>query len=82
MRGRQNLNQHGWIGEEQGAWFSELRSIDSLVVDKVPVSALMDIYFLDGVVVIEMQNVMVPTNDVAGQATRAMPSDVYAESAY
>ena len=42
----------------------------------------MDIYHLNGVVVIEMQNVMVPTNDVAGKATRAMPSDVYTETAY
>ena len=35
----------------------------------------MDIYHLDGVVVIEMQNVMVPTNDIASKATRAMPSE-------
>ena len=71
------LNQHGWIGEEQGAWFSELRSINSLVVDKVPVSALMDIYFLDGVVVIEMQNVMAPSNDIAARASKARDSEFY-----
>lgn len=76
------LNQHGWIGEEQGAWFSELRSIDSLVVDKVPVSALMDIYFLDGVVVIEMQNVMVPTNNIASKATKARFSEQYQSSVW
>ena len=76
------LNLHNWIGEENGAWLDLPESIDAIVVDKVPVSALMDIYHLPGVVVIEMQNVMVPTNDVAGQATRAMPSDVYTESAY
>ena len=76
------LFSHGWIGEESGAWFNQPESIDSIVVDKVPVSALMDIYHLNGVVVIEMQNVMVPTNDVAGKATRAMPSDVYTETAY
>ena len=52
------LDQHGWIGTDDGAWFEVLRSIDSIVVDKVPVSALMDIYHLDGVVVIEMQNVI------------------------
>ena len=39
-------------------------SIDSVVVDKVPVSALMDIYHLPGVVVVEMQNVMIPFNGV------------------
>ena len=71
------LNQHGWIGSENGAWFSELRSIDSLVVDKVPVSALMDIYFLEGVVVVEMQNVMAPSNDNAAKATKARMSDQY-----
>ena len=76
------LNQHGWVGEEQGAWFSELNSIDSLVVDKVPVSALMDIYFLEGVVVIEMQNVMMPTNDIATRAMMARESDVYSNTVF
>ncbi len=76
------LLSHGWIGTASGAWFDQPESIDSIVVDKVPVSALMDIYHLTGVVVIEMQNVMVPTNDIAGKATRAMPSEVYAETAY
>ena len=76
------LNLHGWVGEEQGAWFSQLTSIDSLVVDKVPVSALMDIYFLDGVVVVEMQNVMVPTNDVATRAMMARQSDVYSNTVF
>ena len=76
------LNLHGWMGVESGAWFDQPESIDSIVVDKVPVSALMDIYHLNGVVVIEMQNVMVPSNDVAGKATRAMPSQVYSETAY
>ena len=79
---QQILQQHDWIGEESGAWFDRPESIDSIVVDKVPVSALMDIYHLNGVVVIEMQNVMVPNNDIAGKATRAMPSDVYSETAY
>ena len=76
------LLSHGWIGDESGAWFDQPESIDSIVVDKVPVSALMDIYHLNGVVVIEMQNVMVPSNDIAGKATRAMPSEVYTETAY
>ena len=76
------LDQHGWIGEHQGAWFQVMTSIDSVVVDKVPVSALLDIYHLPGVVVIEMQNVMIPFNGVASEAARAMPSDVYSASAY
>jgi len=76
------LQQHSWIGEDNGAWFQTLDSLDAIVVDKVPVSALMDIYHLQGVVVIEMQNVMVTFNDVASRATRSLPSDVYSASAY
>ena len=69
------LESHGWIGQENGAWLQTPESIDAVVIDKVPVSSLMDIYHLEGVVVIEMQNVMVPTNDIASKATRAMPSE-------
>lgn len=76
------LHDHGWIGEEGGAWFQVMDSIDALVVDKVPVSALMDIYHLDGVVVVEMQNVMIPFNGVASEATRSMPSEDYTASTY
>ena len=76
------LENHGWLGEDNGAWFQVMNSIDSVVVDKVPVSALMDIYHLPGVVVVEMQNVMVPFNGVATEAARAMPSDVYSASTY
>ena len=78
----QVLRDHSWIGQENNAWFQTLESVDSIVVDKVPVSALMDIYHLEGVVVIEMQNVMIPFNNVASKATRSMPSDVYTASAY
>ena len=79
---KHTLEQHSWVGEQGDAWFQIMDSIDSIVVDKVPVSALMDIYHLEGVVVIEMQNVMVPFNDVASRATRSLPSDVYSASAY
>jgi subtilisin family serine protease len=52
------------------------------VVDKVPVSALMDIYFLEGVVVVEMQNVMAPSNNVSAKATKARVSDQYPYSVW
>ena len=78
---KSTLELHGWIGVENGAWFEVLRSIDSIVVDKVPVSALMDIYHLEGVVVIEMQNVMAPVNDVAAKAALARPSQEYGNTA-
>ena len=76
------LDHHGWIGEEQGAWYQVLDSLDAIVLDKVPVSALMDIYHLEGVVVIEMQNVMVPFNGVASKAAKSMPSDTYSNTTY
>ena len=79
---RSVLNMHGWVSESGGAWFQVMNAIDSVVVDKVPVSALMDIYALEGVVVIEMQNVMIPFNGVASEAARAMPSEVYSASTY
>ena len=59
------LSKHNWVGTEGGAWFQILESIDSIVVDKVPVSALLDIWKLPGVVVLEQQNVMVPFLDVS-----------------
>ena len=78
----QVLRSHSWVGPENDAWFQTLDSVDSIVIDKVPVSALMDIYHLEGVVVIEMQNVMIPFNNIASKATRSLPSDVYTASAY
>ena len=59
------LMNHDWVGIEGGAWFQVLESIDSITVDKVPVSALLDIWKLSGVVVLEQQNVMVPFLDVS-----------------
>ena len=79
---RSVLDAHGWVGEDGGAWFQQLEDIDSVAIDKVPVSALMDLYSLHGVVVIEMQNVMIPSNDIASKAARARPSDVYSATAY
>lgn len=76
------LDAHGWVGEDGGAWFQQLDDVDSVAVDKVPVSALMDLYSMHGVVVIEMQNVMIPSNDVAAKASRARPSEVYTATAY
>ncbi|HIH53273.1 MAG TPA: S8 family serine peptidase [Candidatus Poseidoniaceae archaeon] len=71
------LDAHGWVGEEGGAWFDLPESLDSVVLDRVPVSALLDLWRLEGVVVVEMQNLLVPTNDVAAKALRARDSDVY-----
>tara|TARA_Y100001958_G_scaffold159307_1_gene160254 strand:- start:10304 stop:15262 length:4959 start_codon:yes stop_codon:yes gene_type:complete len=79
---RSTLERHGWVGSDGGAFFETIRSIDAIAVDKVPVSALMDIYHLNGVVVVEMQNVMVPSNDVASRAATARPSATYSFTAH
>ena len=52
------LGRHGW--EEEGAWFQVLDSLDSIVVDHVPVSAILEIHAIESVEVVEMQNVMYP----------------------
>ena len=57
-------------------------SIDSIVVDHVPVSALLEIHAIESVVVVEMQNVMYPTLESANPATRIQPSDVYSGTVY
>jgi len=79
---KETLFSHGWIGQENGAWWQVLNSIDSITVDKVPLSALVDIWSLEGVVVIEQQNVMVPFLDTATPAVLARPSNIYFDSAF
>lgn len=74
------LRSHGW--EAKGSWFQVLDSLDSIVVDHVPVSALTEILALESVVVVEMQNVMYPTLQTANPATRIQPSDVYSGTVY
>ena len=69
------LTSHGW--ESEGSWFQVMDSIDSIVLDHVPVSSLNAIHSLEGVVVVEMQNVMAPTLEHATPAARISPSDVY-----
>ena len=57
------LYSHGWVGQDQGSRLFVFDSVDRVTVDKVPVSALLDVWSLDGVVVVEQQNVMVPMLD-------------------
>ena len=74
------LRSHGW--EADGSWFQIMDSIDSIVVDHVPVSALLEIHAIESVVVVEMQNVMYPTLESANPASRIQPSDVYSGTLY
>ena len=74
------LRSHGW--EAKGSWFQITDSIDSIVVDHVPVSVLMEIHALESVVVVEMQNVMGSTLDIANPASRVRPSEIYSGTVY
>jgi serine protease AprX len=76
----QILQRYGW--DSNDAWFQVLDSLDAIVVDHVPIDALMAIHSLDSVVIIEMQNVMIPTMANANPATRIRPSEVYSGTVY
>ena len=72
------LYEHGWSA--QGSWFDVLHILDSIVIDHVPVSSLIDIWGLDGVVMIEEQNVIVPLLDKATRGSKVRDSDVFDET--
>jgi subtilisin family serine protease len=74
------LRSHGWDAKD--SWFQVMDSIDSIAVDHVPVSSLLEIQSLESVVVIEMQNVIGSTLENANAATRIRPSDVYSGTVY
>jgi len=74
------LKSNGW--EETSSEFYPLIYLDSVMLDHVPVSALYDIWTLDGVVAIEMQDIYKPFLDVSSKATLARSSDVYSHSAH
>ena len=52
------LVKHGW--KEGTSWFMPMEILDNIVLDHVPVSSLVELWSLDGVVLIEQQNVLVP----------------------
>ena len=74
------LFQYGW--DESSSEFYPLMYLDSVMLDHVPVSALYDIWTLEGVVAIEMQDIYKPFLDVSSKATVARSSDVYLTSAH
>ena len=76
------LRSHGWVGPEGGAFYRTVGELDSIIVDKVPQSALLEIYLHPGVVVVEMQDVMVPSLEFATPAVKARSSSAYASSAH
>ena len=72
------LYEHGW--QDEGSWFDPLRILDSIVIDHVPVSSLIDIWMLDGVVMIEEQTVIVPLLDKATRGSKVRDSEVFDET--
>ena len=48
---RSVISAHGWDAE--GSWFMVMDHLDSIVLDHVPVSSLIEIWQLDGVVLVE-----------------------------
>ncbi len=75
---KQVLYRHGW--QDEGSWFDPLGILDSIVIDHVPVSSLVDIWSLDGVVMIEEQNVIVPLLDKATRGSKVRDSEVFDET--
>ena len=72
------LTKHGWL--EEGSWFFQMDILDSIVLDRVPVSSLPDILSLPGVILIEQQNVLEPYLETATYASKVRPSSIYPDS--
>ena len=75
---RSVISAHGWDAE--GSWFMVMDHLDSIVLDHVPVSSLIEIWQLDGVVLVEEQNVIVPYLDRATKGSKVRESGVYDEA--
>ncbi len=72
------LFEYGWV--EEGAWFDVLESIHTISLDHVPLSALLPIWRLDGVVTVEQQNVMIPFLDNSVPAMKVRDSEMYQDT--
>jgi len=72
------IEQHGW--EKEDSWFMVMDHLDAIVLDHVPVSSLIDIWSLDGVVLVEEQSVIVPYLDKATRGSKVRTSGVYDEA--
>ena len=72
------ISKHGW--EKEGSWFMRMDHLDAIVLDHVPVSSLLEIWQLEGVVLIEEQNVIIPYLDKATKASKVRNSEIYSET--
>ena len=72
------IGQHGW--EEEESWFMVMDHLDAIVLDHVPVSSLVDIWSLEGVVLVEEQSVIVPYLNKATKSSKVRESGIYDET--
>ncbi|MBR79371.1 MAG: hypothetical protein CMA88_01095 [Euryarchaeota archaeon] len=72
------IESHGW--DHDGSWFMVMDHLDAIVLDHVPVSSLIEIWRLEGVVLLEEQNVIVPYLNLATKGSKVRASDVYDET--
>ena len=72
------LSKYGW--QEEGSWFMPMTILDNIVLDHVPVSSLVDLWSIEGVVLIEQQNVIIPYLDKATKGSKVRSSSSYSET--
>ncbi|MCP2507364.1 MAG: S8 family serine peptidase [Candidatus Thalassarchaeaceae archaeon] len=72
------LSKHGW--NEEDSWFMPMTILDNIVLDHVPVSALLDLWMIEEVVLIEQQNVIIPYLDKASKGSKIRSSNLYGET--
>ena len=72
------IESHGW--KSDGSWFMVMDHLDAIVLDHVPVISLIDIWKLEGVVLVEEQSVIVPYLDKATKGSKVRTSGVYDET--
>ena len=72
------LEEYGW--DEETSWFMPMEILDNIVLDHVPVSSLTELWSLEGVVLVEQQNVLVPYLDKATKGSKVRASGLYTET--
>ena len=72
------LSNHGW--DEFETYFRTVDILDTIIVEHVPVSSLIDILMLEGVVLVEQQDVLVPYLNTATKGSKVRSSDIFSET--
>ena len=68
---KQVLSDHGW--DEFETYFRTVDILDTIIVEHVPVSSLIDILMIEGVVLVEQQDVLVPYLNTATRVPKLGP---------